>query len=163
MSSADVSEESYSKIKKKPMWEVMPTWFQIYSSNYSEPTWICGTVSSVARHTSPNTYVVGRRFGRKLHKKLKNTCKKWCPLEFQYTPRTTVKLHGFLGPCRVLLAIIRKVLMSSADVSKESYRKGQNTRVRNDSHLISNKLCELRWTYMGFWDRVECCSPYLAK
>jgi hypothetical protein len=117
--------------------EMMPTWFKIYSANYSEPTRVSGNVSSVARHSSLNAYVIVRPFGRKLQKRPKNVeeiMPAWVPIySANYSELTWVS-----GPCRMLLAITRKILMSSADLSGENYRKGQNT---------CKKRCPLEFQY----------------
>jgi len=107
----------------KHMEEIMPTWVPIHSVNYSELTGVSGNVSSVARHNSLNTYVIGRPFGRKLQKRPKHMeeiMPTWVPIH-------SVNYSELTGISATMSSVARHnslILLSLTEISNESYRKG---------------------------------------
>jgi len=117
---------------------MMHTWVPVFSNNYSECTWVSGKMSSVTRHNWLNTYVIGRRFERKLQKRLKHPSKKWCTLEFQYS-LTTVNVHGFPGE---MSSVNRRNWLNTYVICRHFERKLQK-RLKHPS----KKWCTLDFQY----------------
>ena len=118
--------------------EMVPTWFKINSASYNEPTWVSGKMSSVTRHNWLNTYVIGRRFERKLQKRLKHPSKKWCTLDFQYS-LTTVNVHGFPGE---MSSVTRHNWLNTYVIDRRFERKLQK-RLKHPG----KKWCTLEFQY----------------